>query len=173
MLISSTHRSLRTLILLPLALTLAACGDGENGPAEVVLQDPADISYASALGIDLSSMQLQPSGLYIRDLQDGTGDPTVAGDIMVVHYSGWINDGTLFDSSRNPGREPFTVTVGAGGVIAGWEEGLLGMRVGGIRQLVIPPQLAYGVQSPSPLIPAGSVLIFEVELLEVNGNPGA
>ena len=169
--ISSAPRLVRTLILLPLALTVAACGGDENGPAEVVLQDPAQISYASSLGVDLSSMELQPSGLYIRELQNGTGDPTVAGDVMVVHYSGWVNDGTLFDSSRNPGRDPFTVRVGAGSVIAGWEEGLLGMRVGGVRQLVIPPQLAYGTQSVSPLIPPGSVLIFEIELLEV--NPGA
>lgn len=171
MLISSAHHPLRTLILFPLALTLAACGGDENGPAEVVLQDPADISYASSLNVDISSRYLQPSGLYIRDIEPGEGDPTVAGDVMVVHYSGWVNDGTLFDSSRNPGRDPFTVRVGAGNVIAGWEEGLLGMRVGGIRQLVIPPQLAYGAQSPSPLIPAGSVLIFEIELLEV--NPGS
>ncbi len=168
MLISSAARPLRTLIVLPLAL--AACGGDENGPAdaEVVLQDPAQISYASSLGVDLSAMQLQSSGLYLRDLEDGTGDPTVAGDVMVVHYSGWINDGTLFDSSHNAGREPFTLVAGSGGVIAGWQEGLVGMRVEGLRQLVIPPQLAYGVQSPSPLIPAGSVLIFEVELLEVN-----
>lgn len=171
MLISSAPRFVRSLILLPLALTFAACGDDENGPAEVVLQDPAQISYASSLGVDLSSMQLQPSGLYIKDLQDGTGDPTVAGDVMVVHYSGWVHDGTLFDSSRNPGRDPFTVVAGSGGVIAGWQEGLVGMRIGGVRQLVIPPQLAYGMQSPSPLIPAGSVLIFEIELLEV--NPGS
>lgn len=171
MLISSARRPVRTLILLPLALTLAACGGDESGPAEVVLQNPADIIYASSLGVDLSAMELQPSGLYIRDLQVGEGDPTVAGDVMVVHYSGWVNDGTLFDSSRNPGRDPFPVMVGAGQVIAGWEEGLPGMRVGGVRQLVIPPQLAYGAQSPSPLIPAGSVLIFEVELVEV--NPGS
>lgn len=170
MLISSAARPLRTLILLPLALALAACGGDENGPAdaEVVLQDPAQISYASSLGVDLSAMQLQSSGLYLRDLEDGTGDPTVAGDVMVVHYSGWINDGTLFDSSHNPGRQPFTLVAGSDGVIAGWQEGLVGMRVDGLRQLVIPPQLGYGAQSPSPLIPAGSVLIFEVELLEVN-----
>lgn len=170
MLTPSAARPLRTLIL-PLALTLTACGGDENGPVEVELQDPALISYASSLGVDLSMMDPQSSGLYIRDLQEGEGDPTVAGDVMVVHYSGWVNDGTLFDSSRNPGRDPFIVTVGAGQVIAGWEEGLLGMRVGGVRQLVIPPQLAYGAQSPSPLIPAGSVLIFEIELLEV--NPGS
>ena len=167
MLISSARRPVRTLILLPLALILAACGGDESGPAEVVLQDPADIIYASSLGVDLSAMELQPSGLYIRDLQVGEGDPTVAGDVMVVHYSGWVNDGTLFDSSRNPGRDPFPVMVGAGQVIAGWEEGLPGMRVGGVRQLVIPPQLGYGAQSVAR-IPAGSVLIFEVELLEVN-----
>ena len=168
MLISSAARPLRTLVLFPLALTLAACGGDANGPAEVVLQDPAVITYAESLGIHRDSMEVRPSGLYVRDLQEGEGEPTVAGDVMVVHYSGWVNDGTLFDSSRNPGRDPFRVTVGAGQVIAGWEEGLLGMRVGGVRQLLIPPQLAYGAQSPSPLIPAGSVLIFEIELLEVN-----
>lgn len=171
MLSSFAARPPRTLILLPVALTVAACGGDENGPVEVELQDAAQISYASVLGVDLSAMRLQPSGLYIRDLEDGSGDPTVVGDVMVVHYSGWVNDGTLFDSSHNPGREPFTVVAGSDGVIAGWREGLVGMRIGGLRQLVIPPQLAYGTQSVSPLIPPGSVLIFEVELLEV--NPGS
>lgn len=164
-------RPLRALILLPLALTLAACGDDTNGPEEVVPQDPGELTFASSLGVDLASMQLQPSGLYIKDLQPGTGDPTVAGDVMVVDYDGWVHDGTLFDSSRNAGREPFTLVAGAAGVIDGWVEGLVGMRMGGLRQLVIPPQLAYGLQSPSPLIPAGSVLIFNIELLEV--NPGS
>ncbi len=164
-------RPLRALILLPLALTLAACGDDAIGPEEVVLQDPAELTFASSLGVDLASMQRQSSGLYIKDLQPGTGDPTVAGDVMVVDYDGWVHDGTLFDSSRNAGREPFTLVAGAAGVIDGWVEGLVGMRMGGLRQLVIPPQLAYGAQSPSPLIPAGSVLIFNVELLEV--NPGS
>ena len=166
--IPSATRRLRTLVLVPLALALAACGSDENGPVEVVLQNPTELSYDSSLGVDLASMQLQPSGLYIRDLQNGTGDATVAGDVMVVDYDGWVHDGTLFDSSRNPSREPFVVVAGSEGVIAGWREGLIGMRVGGIRQLVIPPQLAYGAQSPSPLIPAGSVLIFSVELLQVN-----
>ena len=166
--IPSATRRLRALVILPLALTLAACSGDGNGPAEVVLEDPAELTYDPSLGVDLSSMDLQPSGLYIRDLQDGTGDPTVAGDVMVVDYDGWVHDGTLFDSSRNPGREPFVVVAGSDGVIDGWREGLVGMRMGGVRQLVIPPQLAYGVQSPSPLIPAGSVLIFNVELLEVN-----
>lgn len=169
--LSSAARPLRTLILLPLALTVAACGGDGNGPLEVELQDPKGITFASSLGVDLDAMDLQPSGLYIRDIHVGEGDPTVAGDVAVVHYSGWIGDGTLFDSSRIPGRDPFPVELGRGTVIAGWEEGLLGMKVGGVRQLVIPPQLAYGAQSPSPLIPAGSVLIFEVELLEV--NPGS
>lgn len=169
MLTSPAARPLRTLIL-PLAFTLAACGGDENGPVEFELQDPALISYASSLGVDLSAMERQSSGLYIRDLQVGEGEPTVAGDVMVVHYSGWLNDGTLFDSSHTR-NQPFAVPTGTGRVIDGWEEGLPGMRVGGVRQLVIPPQLAYGAQSPSPLIPAGSVLIFEVELLEV--NPGS
>ena len=162
---------LRALVVLPLLITMAACGDDAIGPEEVVLQDPAELTFASSLGVDLASMQRQSSGLYIKDLQPGTGDPTVAGDVMVVDYDGWVHDGTLFDSSRNAGREPFTLVAGEAGVIDGWREGLVGMRMGGLRQLVIPPQLAYGAQSPSPLIPAGSVLIFNVELLEV--NPGS
>ena len=167
----ATHRLLRTVLLVPFVFAAAACGGDENGPADVVLQNPTDLTYDASLGVDLASMQLQPSGLYIRDLEVGTGNPVVAGDLLVVHYSGWVHDGTLFDSSRRAGRTPFTVEAGSSGVIAGWQEGLLGMRLGGVRQLVIPPDLAYGAQSPSPLIPPGSVLIFEVELLEV--NPGS
>ena len=162
---------LRALVVLPLLITLAACGDDAAGPSEVVLQDPAELTYDSSLGVDLSTMELQPSGLYIKDLEPGTGDPVVAGDVILVHYTGWVHDGTRFDSSHDPGRDPFTLVAGSAGVIDGWREGLVGMRVEGVRQLVIPPQLAYGSTSPSPLIPAGSVLIFEVELLEV--NPGS
>jgi FKBP-type peptidyl-prolyl cis-trans isomerase len=101
--------------------------------------------------------------LIIEDLVVGTGDPVAAGNVATVHYVGWLMDGTQFDSSRDRG-EPFTFQVGAGRVIAGWDQGIPGMRVGGTRRLTIPPHLAYGSQGNGP-IPPNATLRFEVELL--------
>ena len=95
---------------------------------------------------------------------EGTGDPAAAGQTLVVNYTGWLEDGTQFDSSV--GGSPFTLSLGAGNVIAGWDEGLVGMKVGGKRQLVIPAALGYG-DSGSGIIPGGATLIFEVELVEI------
>jgi FKBP-type peptidyl-prolyl cis-trans isomerase len=83
-----------------------------------------------------------------------------------VHYTGWLVDGTKFDSSIDAGS-PFTFTIGAGRVIRGWEEGVAGMRVGGTRKLIIPPQLGYGAQGYPPVIPENATLIFDVELLAI------
>jgi FKBP-type peptidyl-prolyl cis-trans isomerase len=88
---------------------------------------------------------------------------------VVVHYTGWLEDGTLFDSSITRG-EPFSFTLGTGGVIPGWEEGLLGMKAGGVRQLIIPPDLAYGESGAGDTIPANATLIFDIELLEIQGS---
>jgi len=112
------------------------------------------------------------SGLRSYDLQVGTGAEAVAGRTVLVHYTGWLTDGTRFDSSRQPRRpmgrqEPFSFRLGAGEVIKGWDAGVAGMRVGGKRQLVIPPQLAYGDRGAGQVIPPGATLIFEVELVEV------
>jgi FKBP-type peptidyl-prolyl cis-trans isomerase len=106
-----------------------------------------------------------PSGLKMQDLVVGTG--AVAGDGMSVsvHYTGWLTDGTMFDSSLSRG-EPFPFPVGGGRVIRGWDEGVAGMKVGGKRTLIIPPDLGYG-GTPRSGIPAFSTLIFEVELLAV------
>lgn len=110
-----------------------------------------------------------PSSLKIEDEKIGTGAEAKAGDSITVNYLGTLLDGTKFDSSYDRGT-PFTFTLGAGGVIKGWDQGLLGMKVGGKRKLTIPPDLAYGAQSPSPKIPANSTLVFEVELLKVESK---
>lgn len=113
-----------------------------------------------------------PSGLKYYDLQLGTGDEAIADSTAVVHYTGWLTDGTRFDSSRQPRRpmgrqEPFSFRLGNGEVIKGWDEGVAGMRVGGKRQLLIPPALAYGERGAGSVIPPGATLIFEVELVAV------
>jgi peptidylprolyl isomerase len=106
------------------------------------------------------------SGLKFYDLKVGTGESPKAGQTVVVHYTGWLTDGTQFDSSVDRG-EPFSFVLGAGKVIPGWDEGLLTMKVGGKRQLVIPAALGYGDQGSGNTIPPGAVLVFEVELLEI------
>lgn len=103
--------------------------------------------------------------LQIEDIQLGTGQEAQAGDVLSVHYTGTLLDGTKFDSSVDRGQ-PFQFQLGAEQVIQGWEEGFAGMRVGGTRRLVIPPHLAYGA-TERPGLPANSTLIFDVELLEI------
>ena len=114
--------------------------------------------------VDEADYTVTASGLKYYDLVEGTGDPAAAGQTLVVNYTGWLEDGTQFDSSV--GGNPFTFSLGAGSVIAGWDEGLVGMKVGGKRQLVIPAALGYG-DSGSGIIPGGATLIFEVELVEI------
>lgn len=106
------------------------------------------------------------TGLQYQDLTVGTGVEAKTGNSVTVHYVGTLEDGTKFDSSRDR-NEPFELTLGAGGVIQGWEEGLIGMRVGGIRKLVIPPDLGYGSQAVGDVIPANATLVFEIELLSI------
>lgn len=105
--------------------------------------------------------------LKVEDLQVGTGEEAVAGKRVTVHYTGTLSDGSKFDSSLDRGR-PFDFPLGAGRVIKGWDEGVLGMRVGGKRRLTIPPELGYGARGYPPVIPPNSTLIFEVELLGVS-----
>ncbi len=105
--------------------------------------------------------------LVVSTVSPGAGAAAKAGDVLLVHYIGTLSDGTVFDTSRKPGRQPFRFTLGKGTVIKGWEQGLAGMRVGETRQLVIPPELAYGDRAQGP-IPAGSTLFFRVEMLAIN-----
>ena len=106
------------------------------------------------------------SGLKYADLAVGSGTAAARGKTVVVHYTGWLTDGTMFDSSLARG-EAFSFQLGAGRVIKGWDEGVAGMQIGGRRQLVIPASLGYGDRGAGGVIPGGATLIFEVELLEV------
>ena len=116
--------------------------------------------------ITMNEETTQREPLEITDVEVGTGAEAVAGKTVVVHYTGKLEDGTVFDSSHNRGV-PFEFPLGAGRVIAGWEQGVAGMKVGGKRTLVIAPELAYGPQGVPGAIPPNATLIFDVELLEV------
>lgn len=104
------------------------------------------------------------SGLKYDDLRLGRGATARFGSDVVVHYVGWLTDGNQFDSSRDR-NEPFGFALGQGNVIAGWEEGVAGMRVGGLRRLVVPPELGYGAWGAGDIISPDATLVFEVELL--------
>jgi FKBP-type peptidyl-prolyl cis-trans isomerase len=106
------------------------------------------------------------SGLRYTDLEVGQGDQAQTGQTAVVHYTGWLTNGTKFDSSKDR-DEPFSFPLGQGRVIRGWDEGVVGMRVGGKRVLVIPPDLGYGHRGAGGVIPPNATLKFEVELLEL------
>ena len=105
--------------------------------------------------------------LIIEDLVVGQGVEAKEGNVITVNYTGWLENGTQFDSSLSPDRDPLVITLGTGQVIQGWDEGIPGMKVGGKRRLTIPPHLGYGNQAVGA-IPANSTLIFEVDLLGVN-----
>ena len=112
------------------------------------------------------SAQTTASGLVIEELVVGEGDEAVAGRHVVVHYTGWLTDGSKFDSSKDR-NDPFSFPLGMRHVIAGWDEGVQGMKVGGSRKLTIPPQLGYGARGAGGVIPPNATLVFEVELLGI------
>jgi len=150
--------------LLVSLLLLASLGCGDDTPT--ASGDPAQTTYAPALGVDLTAMERRDSGLYLQDLVVGTGDTATLGRQVTVDYTGWLPNGTQFDSSKSAGRMPFSFTPGQGRVIDGWEEGIPGMKVGGRRKLVIPSSMAYG-EAGRGSIPPNSVLVFDVELLSI------
>ena len=107
-----------------------------------------------------------PSGLKYEEIKQGDGDVATAGKTVSVHYTGWLTNGKKFDSSKDRGQ-PFEFPLGGGRVIRGWDEGVQGMKVGGVRKLTIPPELGYGSRGAGGAIPPDSTLVFEVELLKV------
>ncbi len=163
----------RLAIASVLAIVLAAAcsrdkseGSGAGAAASAPANpDPAQNTYAPALGVNHVSFYNTPGGVLSQDVPPGTGTPAIAGRRVKVHYTGWLPNGQQFDSSR--GGTPFEFALGAGEVIRGWDEGVAGMKVGGKRKLVIPAALGYGAAGAPPDIPPNSVLVFDVELLEV------
>ena len=150
----------KNLITLAIALLLigTACTKKEEAP-----QTGGNNTNTAAPQAVVNSAA--ESKVDIQDVVVGKGTEAVSGKVVTVHYTGTLKDGTKFDSSVDR-KEPFTFNLGAGQVIKGWEQGIVGMKVGGKRKLTIPPELAYG-SNPVGAIPANSTLIFDVELLGV------
>jgi hypothetical protein len=133
------------------------------GPREESSRLPSQ-SYAAVAGTVPSASAYRVTDLEIQDLVVGTGAEAKKGDKLKVLYIGRLMDGTEFDSTKKHGDKPFEFVLGAGYVIKGWDQGLVGMKVGGKRKLTIPPELAYGVRGHPPIIPTSATLQFEVEL---------
>ncbi|WP_210252077.1 FKBP-type peptidyl-prolyl cis-trans isomerase [Rhodoplanes serenus] len=145
----------RPAVALAALLVLAACAGTSDGPAPDAAPPPAAAPPGAAA----------PDGLASQDIKVGTGPEARTGQRLRVHYTGKLTNGTTFDSSV--GRAPFTFTLGGGQVIKGWDQGVAGMRVGGKRRLVIPPELGYGARGAPPQIPPNSTLVFEIDLLGI------
>lgn len=146
---------------LPRALFALLLAAGPLLPPAFAIQD----KKPAAAPIVVREM-VTPSGVRYTDLQVGQGDEAQLGKIVEVHYIGWLEDGTKFDSSRDR-EHPFTFRLGTGDAIKGWDEGLLGMKVGGKRKLTIPPELGFGKQGIGSVVPPNAVLHYEFELLGV------
>lgn len=159
----SARLARRASVALVLLVFAAACG-GDSMTAPSAPSDPATETFAASLGVNLSQMTRKSADLYVQDLVVGTGTEATNGRILRVTYTGWLKNGTRFDT--NVGGPTLTVTLGAHDVITGWEQGLAGMRVGGKRRMVIGSNLAYGPAGRGS-IPANATLVFEVELVSI------
>ena len=149
------RRAGRTLgLVVAGTMALAACGDDGFGP------EPRNVVFAASLGIDLDAMTETPSGLFIKDDIEGTGDPVALLDTVSLTYTGWLVNGEEFDSGM------FPATLGETALIPGFTEGIVGMRVGGTRTIVIPADLAYGSAGQGS-IPGNAVLGFEIMLTSI------
>lgn len=139
-----------------LSLAVSACASAPRVTAEAT-------TFAPALDVDLSGMRRLPSGVYTRDIVVGEGITVTRDDEVLLHFVGWLADGTQFDA-KVPPQPPMRVQLGKNQMINGWERGIPGMRTGGQRMLVVPPSMGYG-STERPNIPANSVLVFIVELV--------
>ena len=148
-----------TLVLCLVGL-IAACAKKEDAPAA---NQPAP---GPATAVPARPVA-EGTEMKLDDIKVGIGAVAEVGKSVTVHYTGWLTDGTKFDSSKDRGQ-PFTFQLGAGRVIKGWDQGVAGMKVGGVRKLTIPPQLGYGARGAGGVIPPNATLVFEVELLDVN-----
>jgi FKBP-type peptidyl-prolyl cis-trans isomerase len=146
------------VILLSLAISIAAQTAQTKKPAAAAPR-PAGPTKVTGDGVKT------PSGLQYWDIKPGTGQEAKRGDHVKVHYTGWLTSGKKFDSSV--GGKPFDFRIGNGDVIKGWEEGVTGMKIGGKRQLKIPPDLAYGKDGYPGAIPPNATLIFDIQLIGI------
>ncbi len=155
-------------IVLGLVFAVSALGSAGCEKSEEQAEKPAEKQAAAepATKEATSSMTTTASGLKIEDVKVGTGASPRTGQVCVMHYTGWLTDGTKFDSSRDRGQ-PFEFAIGQGQVIKGWDEGVATMKVGGRRKLTIPPELGYGERGAGGAIPPNATLVFDVELLGV------
>ena len=159
----------RRVIVIPSELGYGSAGAGGVIPPDAAIVFAVDlVSVFSGEQPEAPIVDTPPTDLEITDVTIGEGDPVEAGDTITVHYHGTLLDGTVFDSSWDRGQ-PFTTAIGVGQVIAGWDEGMVGMRVGGRRILVIPSDLAYGESGSGGQIPPDAPLVFVVDLLSVAG----
>ena len=157
-------RSFRAVALAAALVTASACGS--STAPKTATPDIATTTFAPSLGVNLAAMTKMANGVYYRDLSVGTGAPIDTGSKVQVRYAGFLVDGSLFDQSK-PTDAPFSFTLGAGAVIKGWDQGVVGMKLGGQRQLVIPPDLGYG-QSGSTNIPSEAILVFVITVVGVS-----
>jgi FKBP-type peptidyl-prolyl cis-trans isomerase FkpA len=159
-------RQLRSFAGVATIALLAACdlSTAPNVPAPI---DPANDSYASALGVDISTMTKLPNGVYIKDKTVGAGTAAATNDSVQVNYSGWLPNGQLFDTSKQTGRTPLEFVIGKSVYIPAFETSVVGMQPGGVRQVIIPTALAYGSAGFAQAgIPPNTNLVFQLEYIK-------
>lgn len=161
-------RLLRSVSAVAALILVSAC-DLNTGPDIPAPIDPANDTYAASLGVDIASMTKTSSGLYYKDKVVGTGTAAAASDSIRANYTVWLTNGTKVDSSKDTGNSPIEFRIGDPEVIRGFSEGFVGMKPGGVRQLVIPTALAWGPQGSSvpgkPRVQPNANVIFEIEYL--------
>jgi peptidylprolyl isomerase len=153
------HRLTAPLAVMAILLTGCITDETVGDP------DLTKITFAPALGVDLDASTRLLGGVYVRDITVGTGALADLGKSITVYYDGWLSDGTKFDE-RHPPSPGLEFPLGLAQVIQGWERGIPGMKVGGVRQIIVPPSLGYG-QVGNGSIPGGAVLVFRVEHIGV------
>jgi len=156
-------KSINIIIFIVLGIAVIGIGMWFSGNVSNETKNTVTTQGATAKEAQSKIME----NLKIEDVVVGTGAEAKNGDTITVNYTGTLDDGTKFDSSLNPGRTPFSFPLGAGQVIKGWDMGVLGMKIGGKRRLIIPSAMAYGSQRAAANIPPNSDLVFDIELIAI------